>query len=67
MKSEKHKFVYIHTRKTAGSSMKKALKGKYEDEHFLNDGVLSKDWSVFKEQASDYFIFTTIRNPWDKE
>jgi hypothetical protein len=61
----KHKVIYIHPRKTAGISVNKAfLDGSGEKWNYdLEDGPLSRDW---RTRPKDYFIFATVRNPWDR-
>ena len=58
------KCIFIHTRKSAGTSIKSLLGG--DKNALLNDGILDKDWEHQSKNLEEYFVFTVVRNPWDK-
>lgn len=72
MISHKHKCIFIHQRKVAGVSIVEFFGlRKTENGHMFNDGVLSNDgrfgyWKDRYEKYNDYFVFTAVRNPWDR-
>ena len=78
MISHKHKFIYIHIPKTAGTSIYRTVQQIYQ--HPLD---LTPQWdykhNIYKQHAtisqlknlyqipiSDYFKFTVIRNPYER-
>ena len=67
MISLKHKFIFIHIPKCAGSSLKEHLKDHSEDEllnsHHMTLGETIKNLNL---EAKDYYKFTFVRNPWDR-
>jgi hypothetical protein len=34
--------------------------------HLYNDGVLSPEWRVRREREQSYFVFSAVRNPFDR-
>ena len=75
MISHKYKCIFIHQRKTAGLSILSTFKMPTDDPDHVkfNDGVLSlkapawePDWAEEHENYEDYFVFTVVRNPWDR-
>ncbi len=62
------KFVFIHQRKCAGTSVKRCLQSLFPvpecDLHFANEGTLCPDLSRYA--ALGYLIITSCRNPWDR-
>ena len=65
MINHKHKFIYLHTPKTGGMSIGSALfealgiEDNYQSFHIHYD-------DLNKEILKDYFVFTFVRNPWDR-
>jgi len=78
--SHSHKFIFIKTKKTAGSTIEKIITENFFDHKVDIDGtpktnILSKSghmpWQMAKKQISDkhwnsYYKFAVERNPWDK-
>ncbi|MDB5972997.1 MAG: chondroitin 4-O-sulfotransferase [Hydrocarboniphaga sp.] len=60
--------IYIHQRKTAGSSIISAfgLTPKQEAWHRFNDGVTGEAWKRRSEEDKRYFVFSSVRNPFDR-
>jgi len=65
--SNKHKFIFFHLYKVAGTSMRRVL-GKYQDfsqlkhlkpSEYINNG---NNHHILYD---DYFTFSFVRNPWD--
>jgi hypothetical protein len=62
----KHKFIFIHTEKTGGTSIEKCFVDNADEvdvEYKHHDA-----WFYFKNflYFDDYFKFTFVRNPWDR-
>ena len=64
MISHSHKFIFIPVRRAAGTSIATAM-GDYGEKGF-DRGVLTHNWYSDIERYRDYFVFTAIRNPWDR-
>ena len=75
--SHKHKFVYIAIPKTGSTSVRSAL-NDYTDItsvgdrnspylHHVTADVLKKHFDEKKWNWDDYFKFTFVRNPWERE
>jgi len=69
MISDKHRCIFIHIPRTAGSAIEEALSGR--DWWFVNP--LTKHLTARqarllygKRRWCEYFSFTFVRNPWDK-
>ena len=68
MISHKYRCIFIHQRKTAGTSIIHSFgyTGRDREWHMFNDGTLSEEWQRKDEIAKDYLVFTVARNPWDR-
>jgi hypothetical protein len=72
MISHEHRCIFIHQRKVAGAAIIGAfgLKGSDPAWHAFNDGVRTPAksglWSDKERDYPDYFVFTAVRNPWDR-
>ncbi|MCI5142064.1 MAG: hypothetical protein D3909_10155 [Candidatus Electrothrix sp. ATG1] len=70
MISHHFKCIFIHQRKNAGSSIISSfgITPEQKEWHIFNDGVLSEnpDWKEKLSFYNDYFVFSVIRNPWDR-
>jgi hypothetical protein len=79
--SHKHKFIFIHIPKTAGTSIEQALRdetcqllpGEWDHKRVhhtpLNHMTLTElaDYGLLtREQLRSYFKFCFVRNPWDR-
>jgi len=69
MINNKHKFIFLHIGKCAGSSIKSALNSscegcEYSNGHPTLDFLYSKILPT--HSPSDYFKFSVTRNPWDR-
>jgi hypothetical protein len=72
MISHKHKFIFVHINKCAGTSIDFVLKKYCERfmKHQVLDGKFENRPSLIsqcKYPMEEYFKFTFVRNPWDKE
>jgi hypothetical protein len=65
MIDRQHKCIFVHQRKCAGTSVIATfgLQPDDPDYHYMNDGALSAEYA---QRPSDHFIFSVIRNPWDR-
>ncbi len=63
-----YRCIYIHQRKAAGSSVIATFGLTPQDDnwHAFNDGVLGKEWRRRTDERSSYFVFSTVRNPFDR-
>ena len=57
------KIIFIHIPKTGGTSIYRSLKDKVDIGYHYHE-PLHRIYS--KEQLNDSFVFTVVRNPWDK-
>ena len=70
----KHKTVFIHIPKTAGTSVE-AMFGfvKIKNQNFFKDEQAEKHWNAeqiknkYGGYFEEYFKWTVVRNPWDRE
>ena len=67
MVSHKHKFIFVHIPKTAGSSLRFYMRGRYDTLHVPHhssaEHIKNKNMDIF----DSYTKFCTVRNPWDRE
>ena len=67
MISHKHKCIFIHIPKTAGTSFSESLDLKKIDCYTHNSfGAIRNFLFDNSFNADDYFSFSLVRNPWDK-
>lgn len=72
MISHKHKCIFIHIPKCAGSSVEKSLMGKQYvkwDEHnkiWVQHATAQQVKKLYCQDYEDYFSFAFVRNPWDR-
>ena len=70
--SDSHKFVFIHIPRTGGVSTQNALKNYYDSNSLVE--VRAKfqgphyhsTFSQYQKIIREYFIWTRVRNPWDR-
>jgi Sulfotransferase family len=63
-----YRCIFIHQRKAAGMSLIEAF-GYFphqQEFHLYNDGVLSPEWHARGETEQSYFVFSVVRNPFDR-
>lgn len=60
--SEQYKTIFVHQRKSGGTSIKRLFPDNVGD---LNNGLIDPRWR-FDLRVGHYFSFTIVRNPWDK-
>ncbi len=67
MISHKYRCIFVHQRKSAGTSVKALFPDAVgEDRRRFNNGVLDPDWRPDNALIRDYHSFTVVRNPWDR-
>jgi len=59
------KFIYVHVPKCAGKLIEKYFFGKEPVNGSSNHHTIEKILSL-EENIDDYFVFSTVRNPWDR-
>ena len=64
MIDDKHKFIFIHIPKTGGTSIELTFKKRIKGSH--KHLTLFDYENELKSEIEKYFIFSVIRNPWDK-
>lgn len=63
--SHEHGVVFVHVRKAAGTSIKRALSVPAPWDSYLQDGTADSNWPAFAERDR-YVVFAVVRNPWDR-
>ena len=68
MISHKHKFIFIHIPKAAGSSITNALRIPVDGHHPLSKILKNNIHSIYENRRNcdKYFKFCFVRNPWDR-
>jgi hypothetical protein len=74
MIDHRYRFIFIHQRKAAGISIADAFGLSKEsdfdnldsDFHRFNEGTISWDWNGRTEDEKKYFVFSAVRNPFDR-
>ena len=66
MINNKHKFIFVHIQKTGGSSIKYALNWDGKKQNGGEHLTVKKYEKMLKDRYKEYFVFTCIRNPWDR-
>ena len=63
-----YRCIFIHQRKAAGSSIISAFADEHPDvdKRRYNGGVLGKDWINRQSPEDGYFVFSAVRNPFDR-
>jgi hypothetical protein len=63
-----HRCIFIHQRKAAGCSIISSFGLTPADQawHRCNDGVLDKSWRRRTAEERRYFVFSAVRNPFDR-
>ena len=68
MISHKHKFIFVHVPKTAGTAIRFALQGEYDELHKPHHSSLYRIKDALSEKVfKTYFKFGAVRNPWARE
>jgi hypothetical protein len=62
MYSQKHNCIFVHQRKSAGTSIKTLFPDATGE---FNDGILDERWHQ-DPRVPQSFKFTVVRNPWDR-
>lgn len=65
MINHKHKFIFLHIPKTGGMSIGRALNRACGIEETYEGFEIHYD-NLTKDILKDYFVFTFVRNPWDR-
>jgi hypothetical protein len=67
MISHKHKFIFVHIPKTAGTSIRESLAFLGDFEYVINGHVVGLTYRFFRPvEYRDYTVFTWTRNTWDR-
>ncbi len=63
-----YRCIFFHQRKVAGSSIIATFGLTTADDnwHLFNNGVLGKEWRRRTPELRSYFVFSAVRNPFDR-
>lgn len=65
MINHKHKFIFLHIPKTGGTSIGRALQRACGIEEKYESFYIHYD-DLTEDMLKEYFVFTFVRNPWDR-
>ncbi len=65
MINHKHKFIFLHTPKTGGLSIGRAINKALGIQDPYESFYIHYD-DLNEQILKDYFVFTFVRNPWDR-
>lgn len=68
MLDHRHRCIFIHQRKCAGTSIIRAFgyRPEHPEWHVFNNGVLEPEWLERSTDVQEYFVFSAVRNPFDR-
>jgi len=64
--SFKHKLIFIHIPKNAGTSIRESLIDIDPDVIYWRYHHTAEEYNEFLTRTKDFFKFTFVRNPWDR-
>lgn len=64
MISSKHKIVFVHIPKCAGTTIIKSFQKQWDSD--IDDHQTMDELSLYLNENEDYFKFVVIRNPWER-
>ena len=67
MVSHKHKFIFVHIPKTAGSSLRFYMRDRYDTLHVPHHSTAGQIKNKNMDIFDSYTKFCVVRNPWERE